>query len=283
MNSDSESGYLAGLNQHGYSFHQRVIAETAKVKDKFRGRWDLFSIELPISIGERNGRIDFVLSYQPRPDLLWLMVAECKRVNPAFGRWCFAKGSYQRPSFLKSQLMVELLKLGEPIHSGGHGFESSDRIYDIGYAIKTNTTGDSHPVSADKDSLEAACSQITLGLNGLLQSIRSNAQLRDSLGPVETVTVVPVIFTTAKLSVSDIELKSADLETGELSEPPATREVDWLYYQYSQSPSIRHDIESLTKQDDSWERIVARSYVRSIAIVNALGIEDYIRCGWLGY
>ena len=275
--------FASGLNQHGYSFHQRVIAETAAINDKHRGGWNLLSVEQPVTVGEKSTRTDFILSYRPRPDLIWLMVAECKRVNPAFGTWCFARGAYHRPSYLKNQLIAEVLRFDDVIHSGGYGGENSDRIYDIGFSLKGNSTGDSYPVSQDKDALEAACSQVSIGLNGLLSTIYKNEVLRKSLGNVASVTVVPVIFTTAKLLVSDVSLKTSDLYTGNLNELPEVNEVDWVYFQYSQSSAIKHEIESKTHINDSWDRIVARDYVRTIAVVSPSGIESYLRGGWVSF
>ena len=111
-------------------------------------------------------------------------------------------------------------------------------------------------------------------------------QLADGLSfdIFEQVTVkTPVIFTTAKLLVSDVSLKTSDLYTGNLNELPEVNEVDWVYFQYSQSSAIKHEIESKTHINDSWDRIVARDYVRTIAVVSPSGIESYLRGGWVSF
>ncbi len=283
MSDDQSTNYLKALNQHGYSFHQRVIAETANINDSHKGGWSLFGVELPVSVGDKITRIDFVLQYFQQFDSMWLMIAECKRVNPAFGTWCFAKGSYHRPYFLKNTKMMEVLRISETIDSGGYRGDTSDSVYDIGFELKSNSTGDSYPVSNDKDALEKACSQAILGMNGLLNAIQKDSILRKSLGNIKQITIVPVVFTTAKLLASEAELKSSDLLSGELKGTPAVVEKDWLYYQYSQSPNIKHQLDNNKEKMDTWENIIAHEYIRTVAIVNASGIKNFLRAGWVDF
>lgn len=283
MADQINSGFEHALNQHGYAFQHRVIREAARIKDTLKSSayWDLLSVEQPVSVNDRTTRIDFILIAK-QGSKCWLLVAECKRVNPAFGSWCFARGAYQEPMWLGNQVLFEVLTLkkGRSI-SGAAGGDNSHNIFDIGFTLKLEKSGDAHPVGNDRDAIEQACSQTILGINGLIQTLGREEPLVQTLEGISTVTLVPVVFTTATLQSSDVDLRTTDLKTGEvkLAEPP--KDEKWVYFQYPQSPVMRHSVTRAgspwgDSHPDSWSEIVARDYWRTIAIVSAEGVSDFL-------
>ena len=279
MNDVQKQGFQRGLNQHGYAFQHRVIREAAKLKDDRKGSafWDLLTIEQPVVINGRTTRIDFIL-YAKQRHICWLLVAECKRVNPAFGKWCFTKGAYQRPMWLRDQDLFEILQLGDTPKAGGAGGDSSDRIFDIGFSLKTDQKGDGHPVASDNDALEHECTQSMLGVNGLIELLVKDEKFAKNFEGIDVFTFIPTVFTTASLQTSDVDLRATELTSGEvtLSNPPV--DIDWLYYQFPQSPALKHGVQSLespwSDRQDSWAEIVARDFWRTVVVVNAAGVVN---------
>jgi len=283
--SKISNAFLHALNQHGYSFHQRIIAETALIQDKDKSAcpWELLSVEQPVTVSNKNTRIDFILSHRLNETHLVLLVAECKRVNPAYEYWCFTQSRYQRPNFLKRQKMAEIMQFEDPPISGAFGGKESDHIYDIGFILKSDKLGDPHPVGNDKDALEGACGQVTLGMNGLLDLIARHDQLRSTLGDISGVTIIPVIFTTAKLLAAEVDFRNVDLSSGGIESIPDVQEKLWLYYNYWQSPLLKHGVKNHVKESDKWDTIVAREFARTIPIVGPYGIEEFLKTGWMKF
>lgn len=280
MTTELLKAFNTGLNQHGYAFHQRVMRETARLNDNSSNGWELLSVEQPVAVGNSQSRIDFILEHREVEGQLSLLVAECKRVNPAYGIWCFAKGAYQRPPWLATQVCTEVLALESPPRSGAAGGPTSDRIFDIGFSVKMGSRGDVNPVSNDRDALEQACQQVCKGVNGLIEVLGNNADLQQTVAGIERVDFLPVIFTTAKLLTSDVDLRNTDLMTGEIETSDTVIERDWLYFQYPQSPTLLHTLNRWPEEDDAWSEIVAREYVRSIAVVSSNGIDEFINNVW---
>jgi hypothetical protein len=146
-------------------------------------------------------------------------------------------------------------------------------IFHLGFELKTNAQGDAQG-SRGRGAIEEAVGQVLLGVNGMIEHI---ARHHEALQPGYKVSLMPVIFTTASLWTSDVDLGAADLATGKLAPDNATlAPQQWLWFNYNQSPSLKHGfpIENAVGRD-----VLETEYTRSIAIVNASGIEDFFsRC-----
>src|SRR5688572_6078456 len=87
------------LNQHGYSFQHAVVNESKNLWLSKGSSWCPEVSEFPVEAKGKAAHVDFVLQYQyeygvgglPRNTYL---VAECKRANPKFSSWAFAKAPY---------------------------------------------------------------------------------------------------------------------------------------------------------------------------------------------
>jgi hypothetical protein len=263
--------FAEALNRHGYAFQNRILSIAAKLNAERQSRWVFEAAEFPVSVGNYGTRIDFVLWLHGTP---WWMLAECKRVNPAFNDWLFVKTPYVRRNhwevYTAERVVADTTVLRcEPIRLIGLPEEN---YYHIGFQVKSGKAGD--PSGGRSEAIEDAATQVCRGTNGMVTYLSEN---QSALGPSKAKSLLPVIFTTAKLYVSDIDLAETDLETGEIdADKLDVRAVDYLYYQYNLSPGIKHGIPTgVTNQDLS--SILAADVIRTIPIVTAAGVENFLR------
>lgn len=87
---------------------------------------------------------------------------------------------------------------------------------------------------------------------------------------------IPVVFTTAKLYSCQSDLSLASLENGnlEISEGDLAEE-QFVYYQYHLSPGIKHSAHT-EQASERFSDILVYDYVRTIPIVTATGISDFL-------
>jgi hypothetical protein len=274
-----------GLNKHGYAFHHRLLGEILRLGGESTGSiWKLMAVEMPVVSGGSSTHIDFVLGQEPEPWALRILVGECKRVNPGYSRWCFARAPHVSPAWAARQVIAESIfnLFSSSLYATGLGGMESDRCYQIGFVMSSDRPGDSHPVSNDKDAIEKACAQVMKGVNGLVNMLIGEERLGKYLESKHTISILPAVFTTADLFATDVDLQTADLETGDVSlgaEDPT--KVDWLYYQYPQTPLYKHSTPGEALSGDVLADLVGRDFVRTIAIVSPRGLKSFLESGWL--
>lgn len=112
------------------------------------------------------------------------------------------------------------------------------------------------------------------GSNGLIESLMKFPGLVDGPKGCE---LLPVIFTTANLWVSNVNLETADLDTGNTHIPSdGIERVSWLFYQYNQSSKLKHS--RITQPGfSSMSDLLETLFTRTIPIVGPGGIEDFLR------
>ena len=267
------------LNSHGYGFQYSVLKQVETLALGQKTDWFPVVPEFPVEVQGNGTRIDFILHH--RTSNLY-MLAECKRVNPALSNWCFAKASFVSRGDDKQTIFVESVNLSEIPGSNNFSsvfnFAPSKNIYHIGVEVKNKTDGD--PNGSGHGEIEQAATQILRGLNGMVDFFSSNSRLFEQ---AKKISLFPVIFTTAQLWVSDIDLGSADLANGNIKMSTANlNKVPWLYYQYNQSPGLKHTLESGVEAHDL-QKSLYQEYVRTIAIVSASGISDFLSQRIFGY
>ncbi|TFG77963.1 MAG: hypothetical protein E4H21_01590 [Thermodesulfobacteriales bacterium] len=262
-----------------------------KIFDK-QQKWLFEVAELPVSLGQNDTRIDFVL----RPtDLEFYLIAECKRVNPAFSDWCFVKAPYITRKRSTKQLVVESVRIHlsnvkniqNPIteleyfehnmYSVGASLRAIDNAYEIGLEVKKQNSQNGENSPSSRGPLQQAAGQVIRGLNGFvntLPKIYSNAS-RFNQDEIHEIKLMPAIFTTAKLFVSDIKLNESDIVTGKIkSDPDTLKEVPWLYYQFPVSPSLKNEYGPKVFQ--SLSDLLYMDSIRTIAIVSYDGIDNFL-------
>lgn len=259
------------LNTHGYGFQYAVLKQAEKLALDAKSPWLPTVSEFPVEVQGQGTRVDFILRHARRR--LYL-VCECKRVNPALADWCFAKSTYVplTANEALTAFMETVAYKEQHTHAyTGTQFLTHGDIYHIAVEIKTSVPGE--PEGSRRGEIEHAATQVCRGLNGLIDYF---TQKKNLLSGSEPVSFLPVIFTTARLWVSQIDLGAADLITGNLSvDPGSISETPWLFYHYHQSPGLKHS-QPVRHPASSLEEALYKEYVRTIAVVNAVGIESFL-------
>lgn len=295
--------FETSLNEHGYSFQQSILKAAQELCSQQKSGWGFQVSEFPVEVRGRGTRIDFILQRLRKTDSVMtdtdrqttLMLAECKRANPAYANWCFAKAPYLfRGQYDNSEALVfeEINPCSEVIRTGGgynvkdvgmcraicsHRmlYRPSENVYHVAVEVKHTAKGNCVSGDPGKDAVESAASQLCQGLNGMVHFLARNDSLWEKNPPV---TLLPVIFTTANLWASNADLSGADIETGDLSFSEHNfRQVPWLFFQYHLSPGIKHSVPSHPPKRISLTDILQAEYVRTIPIVSSSGVEDFLR------
>lgn len=274
MSSLDESfrGHLqAVLNSHGYGLHYAIIRRLSEfVRKSPQFPWRLVAVELPVEVRREHTRIDIVLKHARRPVYL---ICECKRVNPALSEWCFLRGPYPTPPESAEYVLTELVTFDGAKHfsTGVDRLCSSDRIHHLAVEVKTDRPGDPH--GHGRGGIEGAATQVLRSVNGFVEFLALN---RNVLRANEPTSILPVIFTTATVYSTDADLGNAALRDGTVDLAKASiEEQPWLYYQYHQTPGIKHERSMLSNEPDVAE-ILQTEYVRTTAIVESKGLNHYL-------
>jgi len=272
--------FQRGLSQHGYGFQYAVLSKISELIAARKARPRLLDgVEVPVSLGGLETRVDIIYKASSVSHSEYLVI-ECKRVNPAYSAWCFAKSPRPYPEYSESQIALESIRDAGPNCVGVEvrGGQFSNRCYHVSWSMRSNNRdGDLHPVSEDRDAIERACGQVCLGSSGLAWSLIQ----RDYLGQnpsISAFTLVPVIVTTANLYVTNSNLFETTLSTGdlELSEEDL-EERPWIIYQYMLSPSrVIQSYREYERTNNVVDNLAGDS-IRSVAIVTAGGLESFLR------
>lgn len=266
---DIASAFRKALNGHGYGFQYAVLKRVEALLSQ-GSPWIPIVPEFPVEVNGHSTRIDFLLTSSSRRRYL---VCECKRANPALANWCFARAGWiphndldgfsYAESLSRSPMGVTRTTVVRHLHS--------ERIYQVAREVRTGEKGDSEGKA--RDEIEAAATQVCRGLNGIIDSFAQ----RDALfGRKQEVSFFPVIFTTANLFTTQTPLTSADLATGAMQPPLEVAETDWVWYDYPQSPSLKHSVATEDSKDDLRE-VLYHEFVRRIAVVGVNGIDSFLR------
>jgi len=276
-NEELKAIFNNSLNTHGYPFQHAVIQAAKEAHEARASHWIFEASEFPVETNGKSTRIDFILKSDDN-EHNYFMIAECKRVNPAYGSWCFVKAPIVSRNWSADRFNIESLrryKYEDPLKVQTHGEAVAQNLYyHVGVAVKNNKTKGDLSGTSDHDAIEKAASQVCLGLNGLIQlavNVKDLVLFQKSF--------IPVIFTTASLWTSDCDLSSTDLASGNVDFASSKlEEKPWVLYQYHLSPGIKHSIDS-HQSSKELATILDFNYIRTIPIVNANHVGDFLN--WL--
>ncbi len=269
--------FAQALNRHGYAFQNAVLAATDAAFQDRASRWIFEAAEFPVDLRGSGTRIDFILSTNKTP--CWLL-AECKRVNPAYSEWFFVKSRYIRRD-QHDAFTVEHVSYEEGIFcTDGVTLISapSGEFFHLGFDVKTDKAGD--PSGSRSNAIEEAATQACRGMNGMVDYLamnRSALAQHPSNRQIRSRTLFPVIFTTASLFTADTDLAKTDLMSGEIDRQTLNpTEVDYLFYQYHLSPGIKHSVVPCHNRGEL-AHILQADVIRTIPIVSAKGIMNFLK------
>lgn len=267
-----KKGFQEYLNSHGYSFQYAVI-KVSENEYRNHSPWTLPTIEFPVTINNANTRVDLVFEHFRFPRYL---VAECKRVNPALGNWCFARSPYADSVYAASRFYAEQLFWDGPnVRTEIVNLGIVDNICHLGAEVRASDRGDSQ--GSGRGAIEEAATQLLRGYNGIIDLLKTIPAAGKNKSRA---LFVPVLFTTARLWISTADLSLADVVTGNMDLTPSElKETPWLIYQYPQSRALRHSLESVTSfgEENLVTRIMYRDFIRCIAVVSASGIPSFLK------
>jgi hypothetical protein len=278
---EGSTGRVAGavkraLNSHGYAFLYAVLRHCERLHEERRSRWRFEVAEFPVDTKSGGTRLDFLL-YGQNPDcgVAAYLVCECKRVNPALAEWCFVRVPYVRRGRSRVRALFDQVIFDSYRAVQSRTVALDDRVepYALGLEIKGGAKGES---GAGRGAIEEAAIQVCRGVTGLIDFSKDNHQPFAFVPPP---VIIPVVFTTARLFTSQVDLRTADLRTGRLPGDLAVQEAKWLWFQYPVSSALRH---SVNRRQVSAERlkslgdVLELEHARSIAVVNAEGVEAFL-------
>ena len=269
------------LNVHGYAFQYSVLKAARNLHDTGFSPWVFEAAEFPVAINDKSLHIDFILRNKNESAYL---VAECKRCDPSISNWCFVKAPYVSRSISSGgeRVVRELLfkkRDSSQIRSGLQWIVRTNELYHLPFELKNREKGEGH---YGRGQINEAVTQVLRGLNGIVDlAVESEMNNRRAFFKFDQrdnlyATFMPVIFTTANLWTCNSDISEADIDTGNIVLSAAKlTEKKWLFYQYSQSPDLKHSHTAL-RQDVDISKILYLDYTRTIPIVNAAAISDFL-------
>jgi hypothetical protein len=280
--NESESDHIRNafqnaLFEHGYGFEAAVAFKLTQLATNRRVPWSVVTGEFPVTVRGQSTRIDILIERRNGHEL---GVCECKRANPALDRWCFVRLPHVGADRHDNAVHIDVVmrRAGSELISGHVVRGHVPNFAHIGLPIRSDNRGDHQ--GSTRDVIESALSQVARGSSGLIQFLRGN----DYLLPLDVgVPIHQVIFTTATLWLSEANLNLADVRTGNVDLAPSNfQEVDWLVYQYPQSPSLRPEV---SHAHDAKSLLAARNdlYYRSVFVVTAAGIENFLNAAVMNH
>jgi hypothetical protein len=264
-----QQGLRKLLDRHGHGFHYATLRQAQKQRELGESPWNFEAAEFPVESRGTSTRIDFVLKHHRLP---WYLVAECKRPNPALSRWAFVRAPYVRRNRAYEPYIAERLHIssGMPFATGVALQYSLPKAYHLGLELRSDETGDSG--GAGKGAIEDAAGQVSRGVSGLSTFFAENAHL---VGDASAF-FFPVVFTSADLWTSELDLSAADPLSGMMSADLRATQVGWLPLQYHVSPALKHT-HLLAGAHHSLGESMDAQYVRTIPIVSASAVPAFLR------
>ena len=264
------TAFQNALNRHGYGFQYAVLQKAYELYMQSRSYWIPWVPEFPVEVQGYATRIDLVFRHRNRPLFL---VCECKRANPATANWCFARASRPDLSNYADRSYIEVLGYNSvDALSSVRDLSDSQRIYQIALEVRSKHKGD--PGGPGRGEIEEASTQVCRGFNGLIQLFCNKQDQLNSNR--QEIAFVPVIFTTARIMATVANLSGSNLISGEVDElQPPLKESDWIWYDYPQSPGLKHSLQN-AKISDNLQEMFYREYVRRIAVVSTSGLTAFL-------
>jgi hypothetical protein len=287
MNQDDSQQIANGLrkvlNSHGHGFHYAVMRRAEELFRSQQSSWTFDGVEFPVTTAGHGTHIDFILRSRSGRTLI---VAECKRADPARALWCFARSPYTWRNATQGEVVFDQFEItpNKEVIRRPHFAYSQEEVFHLGFELKTGQQGDS---SSHSRAINEAVTQVLRGVSGSANHLYHSVRTADhrSLGLNETnkaIRFLPAIFTTAQIWVTVADLGNADMQTGELGRDLSIQRKDWIWFTHNRSPMLKPDLDLERERSalDGMSFDLRREFARSIAIVSPGGVDSFL-CGEL--
>lgn len=233
-----EESFGKVLNRNGYGFQFSVIKKAQESGKAAKSAWLFETIEFPVEVRGSGTRVDFILRKSAGRDKPFFLLAECKRANPGLSNWCFVRAPYvNRNQWGNSEpIFMEHIQRNDDgsISAYAKSRSSIENYYHIGLEVRSNLKGD--PAGESGRAIEDAAFQISRGLNGYIETVSKNIQILRDHAHAD---FIPVIFTTAQLWGSEVNLSLASIETGASDLGGVEfKKLPWLCYHIIYRPEL---------------------------------------------
>lgn len=281
-NSEQNLGQILfdGLNEHGFLFQEKC-AEVMQ-HNVNTTKWRVHTTEYPVSIKERDSRVDIILRDESSTSYEIYAIVECKRVNPARGYWLFGNplGTFSQPLLIN--LNAKYSKSGNySIHYAQLKLPFDDiATYLINnWWLDISKKGRKEKHSASPNPIEDAFKQVCIGVSGIVQELEH--QCKKDPQKLSTL-FIPIVITSAPLYVAVYDLKDVDLTSGSINQDKIyfgprgqkAEKMEWLLVDYGASRSISP--ERLDENVEGISPVALEEYhKRSIFVVNSEHIVKF--------
>jgi hypothetical protein len=252
-NSDQnlERMLFEGLSEHGFIFQEKC-AEVLQHNGE-RTKWIVHTTEYPVSIKDRDTRVDIVLRDTSTNKYQIYAVVECKRVNPERRYWLF--GNPLLPSFSQPLLINLRSEEFSPSgrHVGKHLHYAQLKLHydDIATYLIDNWWLEigkkGNKAYASPNPVEDAFVQACIGVSGIAHE--QEIQWQKNRGAFSAL-FIPVVITTAPLYVAMYDLKDVDLASGSIERDKVlfgprgqkAEKMEWVLVDYGASRRISPEL-----------------------------------------
>lgn len=261
------------LNTHGFGFQYAVIEEIY-TKARVRGfDWKLVGAEVPISLNGEETHADF-LFFSPNKGAY--LVGECKRADPALGRWCFARSKYHLGSSCAAVDVLHFRRQDEDrLYISAEPLQAP--AYQVGIAVKRpKVKGDGN--SGARDAISRAASQVLRATNGFIELCGRHPSLVRKEAGGRPARFVPVVVSTAEIVAGETDLSLADLASGDLPSDFPVAPKSWVWFQHALNESMQANVPGRFEIErfSGWRDLFAQTALRSVAFINSGGVGEFL-------
>lgn len=241
-----------GLNEHGFLFQEKC-AEVLQ-HNTHKTKWRVHTTEYPVSIKDRDSRVDIILRDESGNSHQIYAIVECKRVDPTRGYWLFGNplGTYSQPLLIN---VCEKETSPSGRHIGKHIRYAQLKLHfdDIATYLIDNwwleivKKGGKQSYDATPKPIEDAFTQVCIGVSGIAQE--QETQWRKNPEKFSAL-FIPVVITTAPLYVATYDLKDVDLASGRIERDKVyfgprgqeAEKMEWILVDYGASRRISPEL-----------------------------------------
>ena len=278
-NEDVLTGLQEAIHHGGHGFKYSLLKLNEGLARQERSAWRFIASQFPVESRDRVIHVDLILQrWRPRI----YMLAHCKVADPSYQNWCFASAP-RITAHYDDKLFLDCTHVDENEQVQHYVRNSyTDRKF---VHIASEVQSDSSGAGAERRRshvFRQAVAQVNYRVSGINKILASNMNFfpREEefsrRGRPRSICLLPVIFTTADIWVTEADLSSAAIESGriDLASSGLTKSSWVLYQEYT----VREEKLSTPadEQPRGLEELMEKQYVRTIPVVSPSGVAEFL-------